>query len=276
MRKVAILVHGTIPHPSNLTCMYEFTVEASHVRQEAGSFAILTWSGQGCGGAYFGKTEGLVGPRPRFELCAGWLTLFPTEGWTQSLPLFSFSGFEQIFEQPDARRQMRDLKSYEVYIGEALQNALRIGDTFAFSRNVAGDFSYHLARDCGPILRAGSASRVDEGGPVAIWQEFERHPNPNVGELRKRFPTTRVAEWIDVRKPYITARVNEQVFHLVDGEDAQDDPYYLFLARSTQKGRGIGIILPQAVCSAGHLAELRKELIRDAAHQLIAPKTKIL
>jgi hypothetical protein len=202
-------------------------------------------SGHGSGGADFGETEGLVGPKPRFELSVGWLTLFPTDGWTQSLPLFCFEGFVNL-DMP----QMRDLKSYSLYVGEALQNTMRVADTFRFSLNRACEFSYSVARNSDTILRAGSVSKLDDGGRIAVWQERDR--------------------------PYVTARINDRVFHLVDGQDAEIDPHYVFLARLTQPRRGIGFIPPQAVCSAGDLNLLRKELIRDAAHQLTAPKTKIL
>src|ERR1035441_7521880 len=63
-----------------LTFRYQFSVRASGVEQGA-------WAGEGAGRADFGQAEGLVGPKPRFELSSGWLTLSPTEGWTRSFRL---------------------------------------------------------------------------------------------------------------------------------------------------------------------------------------------
>lgn len=222
---------GTIAQPSKLTCRYQFHVDR----------AAEVWCGTGSGGPDFGDSEGMVGPNPRFELSDGWLTLFPSRGWTQRLPLFCFSGFEQL----DDVTELRDLKSFAVYVGEGLQSALRVGDTLSVTRNRAGDFSYRV-----PILRAGSVSRGDEVGPVGVWKEKERTE--------------------------VTVRIEDRVFYLVDGEDAQSDQHYVFVARTTQKARGIGFIPPQAICSVGQLGELPKELIRDAALQLAAPKLRIL
>jgi hypothetical protein len=43
-----------------------------------------------------------------------------------------------------------------------------------------------------------------------------------------------VAEWINLPKPYVTARIKDQHFRLIDGEEAQVQPYYVFLARSNR------------------------------------------
>jgi hypothetical protein len=68
---------------------------------------------------------------------------------------FCFSGFEQLEHMP----KMRDLKSFAVYLGEALENALRVGDTLWVTRNRAGDSSYRV-----PILpeqaRSAEAMRL--------------------------------------------------------------------------------------------------------------------
>jgi len=74
--------------------------------------------------------------------------------------------------------------------------------------------------------------------------------------------------------PYVTVRVRDDIFHLVDGQEAEVDWYYVFLARATQRG-GIGLIAPQAIYSAGCLDGSGKESIRDAAMQLTEPKIRI-
>ena len=263
------LDYGTSPRQPNFTCQYEFTVQDCPDQTSPAP----SWRGQGDGGAYFGGTEGLLGRRPGFELGAGWLTLFPIDGWTRTFPLFFFTGYEQPMDPP---YEMRGLKSYAVHIGEALQNALRPGDTFTFSCNTAGDYSYRLVRGSEQILRAGAVDPRDEGGSVAVWQEYDKTPNPKAGQLKKQFPSRPVAEWIQKIKPYVTVRMKDQVFHLIDGQDAHVDPHYAFLARTTLNLSGIAFIPHQAVFCAGNLGPLTRELIRDAAHQLIKPQTRIL
>ena len=223
--------------------------------------------------------EGLVGPKPKFELCAGWLTLLPTEGWTQPLPVPMFSDGE--VHGPGHRQQKRNLKSFSIYVGEALQNVLRASDTLRFSRNETGAFSYHLARKCGVILSAGYV--VDEGGPVALWQEYDSEPNPNAGRSVPERPDVRFAERIIVTRPYVSVSVNDQVFHLLEGQDLYIDPYYVFLARSNYNDKGLHLLdghHASAVYSAGRIGELEKELtkelVRNASHQLRVSMTRIL
>jgi hypothetical protein len=238
--------HGKVPNKSEFSCNYQFTVESNS-------------TGQGSGGPYFGNKEPLAGPKPRFELAGGWMTLYPTGGWTRSLPLFFFAGFEEQAVNMNPPYEMRDLQSYGIHIGDPLQRAMRAGDTLNLTRNQAGDFSYRLVRDGEEILRAGAVSQRDEGGPVAIWQEIDREKKP------------------PAEKWTVTARLKDLIFQLTDGEDAQVDPYYVFLARSTLNWSGIGFIADQAVCAAGRLGELTTELIRDAASQLTSRRhTRIL
>jgi hypothetical protein len=173
--------------------------------------------------------EGLVGPKPTFELCAGWLTLLPTEEWTQSLSVRWFSDAEKppLDQGQEAMlaffrhriNEKRNLKSFSLYVGDTLQNVLRVGDTLRFSRNELGALSYFLERNREVILSAGRL--IDEGGPVALWQEYDSRPNPNAGQKIRGRP---VAEHIRVIRPYVSARVHDQVFHLVAGQDAYVDP----------------------------------------------------
>lgn len=93
--------------------------------------------------------------------------------------------------------------------------------------------------------------------------------------LKEQHPTVRFAEWIDEDKPYVTARIQEQQFHLSDGQEAQIDPYYVFLARSNQRSPVFGST-PRAIHSAGRLDLLSKDQIIEAAHSLIRPNVRLL
>jgi hypothetical protein len=306
-----------------LTFRYEFSVRATGLEQGA-------WAGEGEGAglAYFGPTEGLVGPKPRFELSSGWLTLYPTEGWTHSFPLRSFSDVRprpwemdedarladlkargkqyqeaqeealkevtaesvagdfasfrkaqmEAMERALRRRGMtRDLVSYSVFVGEALGSVLETGDQFNFSRDGNGDFRYSVVRDSETIFSAGFVDGADNGKPVAVWQEYDKHPNPNAKDPKTKIPGLPITEWIHVHRPYVTARVKEQMFHLLDGQEVNVYPYYVFLARSNQKVPTIAFEFgPRAVHSAGRLDALRKELFIDAALQLTNPQTILL
>jgi hypothetical protein len=204
------------------------------------------------------------------------LTLLPTEGWTQPLPVHCFSDVQVLC--PGNRDEKRNLKSFSLYVGDALQNVLRASDTLRFLRNEAGAFSYRLERNCEVILSAGYL--VDAGGSVALWQEYDSVPNPNAGQTIAGRP---VAERINVVRPYVSVRVNDQVFHLLPGQDVYVDPHYVFLARSNYHNKGLHMMFgynSPAVYAAGSMSELRKELtkevIKNAAHQLTASKTRIL
>jgi len=234
--------------------------------------------------------EGLAGAKPKFELCAGWLTLLPAEGWTQSLPVWQFSdakllrpnwdqGQEAILSFLRLRNERRNLKSFSLYVGDTLQTILRIGNTLRFSRNERGAFSYLLIESNGEVvLSAGGL--INRGGPVALWQEYDSVPNPNAGQ---KVPGLRVAEQIPVIRPYVSVRVNDRVFHLVAGQDVYVDPYYVFLARSNYHEMGLhmtqGFNSP-AVYAAGRIGPLRteltKDLIRSAAHELTKSRTRTL
>jgi hypothetical protein len=236
------------------------------------------------------QAEGLVGAEPKFELCAGWLTLLPAEGWTQSLPVRWFSDAEVLRPTRDQGQEAfdsflrrlnerRNLKLFSLYVGETLQNILRIGDTLRFSRNERGAFTYLVVESNGEVvLSAGGL--INGGGPVALWQEYDSVPNPNAGQI---IHGIRVAEQIPVIRPYVSVIVNDQVFHLLAGQDLYVDPYYVFLARSNYHGMSehllLGFSLP-AVHAAGRIGTLRKkltrDLIRNAAHELTKPRTRTL
>lgn len=318
----------------NLTFSYQFMAEGTQPPQREGSIDSRCWAGHGKGG------EGLVGTDPKFDLAAGWLTLFPTGGWTQSFPTRWFSDVERPPQGPDSAAQVaaikavgtewleaqkeaqkeaaarsvpgdfasytkatneamadalrrrgltRDLVSYSVFVGEALGSVLRVGDEFAFSRNPNGDFHYSLGRGSETILSAGSVGGCDSGGPMAVWQDYDRHPirKDKIEEMKKKFVSMRsvgnpsttigVAEWFDVHKPYVTVRIHDQVFHLLDREDAKLDPYYVFLARSNKNLPPIAFeFAPRAVYSAGRVDEIGSKLICDAADRLISPKIRML
>jgi hypothetical protein len=85
----------------------------------------------------------------------------------------------------------------------------------------------------------------------------------------------RVAEWTDVHRPYVSIRVKDQMFHLLDGRVRIK--YYVFPARSNKNVPAIAFeFTPQAVHFAGCLGALGKELIIDAARQLTAPMVRTL
>ena len=80
-----------------------------------------------------------------------------------------------------------------------------------------------------------------------------------------------------MQKPYATARIQEQQFHLLDGQEVQIDPYYVFLARSNQKVPVIAFeFTPRAVHSAGRLDLLSKDQIIDAAQKLTRQHVRLL
>jgi hypothetical protein len=86
-----------------------------------------------------------------------------------------------------------------------------------------------------------------------------------------------IAEWVYVHKPYVTARIQEQQFHLSDGEEAQIDPYYVFLARSNEKVPAIAFeFTPRAVHCAGHLDVASKDQILEAATRLTRQNIRLL
>ena len=322
----------------NLTFVYQFAAEcqpghlaasiATPDPASAGASHDVYWTGQGSGQSSFGEVEGMVGPRPRFELRGGWLTLFPTDGWTHSFPIHWFSDVERPPRATDSAAQLaaiqshstlwqaaqqeahkeaasqtspgdfisytkavndareralrrrgmtRDLASYAVFVGEALGKVLRNGDELRFARDGGGDFRYSVRRKAEIVFSAGSVGSVDEGGPVAVWQEYDRLPNQNADALTAKFPDMRVAEWIYLHRPYVTARVRDQVFHLSDGEEVHAAPYYVFLARSNRNTPAFAVeFTPRAVHSLSSLDEPGQELIIDAARQLARPQVKTL
>jgi hypothetical protein len=175
------------------------------------------------------------------------------------------------------RGMTRDFASFSLFVGGSLSSALRTGDELKYSRDGNGDFRYCVERSSETVFSAGTVGRSDSGGPMAVWQEYDRHPNPNAESLKKQFPTLKAAEWIDVHKPYVTARIQEQQFHLLDGQEALIDPHYVFLARSNQKVRAIAFeFMPRAVHSAGRLDLLSKDQIIDAAHRLTSQHVRLL
>ena len=197
----------------NLAFRYKFRVQQRRVNQTAVPIPARRsapgvapwntwWSGQGSG-------EGFAGPNPQFELCAGWLTLFPSCQWTQSLPLHWFSdaqrrheekrdeaahrpGLEDLVKasmrdgkidtdavkrgmEEAARRGRRDLASYGVLVGEPLERMLRIDDELKFSSDSWGNFAYSVRRTSETLFSVGSVGPIDEGGPFAVWQAPEAY-----------------------------------------------------------------------------------------------------
>jgi len=281
----------------------------------------------------------MVGHKPRFELCGGWLTLRPTDQWTQSFPLHWFSdaeprqpgnwdaasdrdclraaieaakqgadvnmeAFRQALEEADRQRgRTRDLGSYSLFVGDALEKVLRIDDQLRFSRGFSGEFTYSVKRSSETVFSAGAVAGSDEGGPFGIWQSPEAYPQwdekltnarPSSFELVQE-QMRQLQEFADAHKVYVSVRINKQSFRLVDEQGVRVDRYYVFLARTNP------IMVPlgsseHAVHAAGDIDALRKalvagsstwcrfrgrrldaiELIADAARQLTVPKTRLL
>ncbi len=300
------------------TFFYQFVVETS------GS-PLSAWTGQGVSQT---ASPGLAGPSPSFEVRSGWLTLFPPDGWTHSLPIHEFSdqpklrdmdekarlaamktNFELYTEaQNEAAQETsqkfsmkenweayrkeeraamqralrrrglnRDLASYSLLVGESLSSALCAGDQLHYSRDGNADFRYSVERKAEIVFSAGTVGSSDPGGPMAVWQEYDRYPNANAEALKKKFPRERVAEWLHKHKEFVSARIHEQQFHLLDGQEAQVDPYFIFLARSNRKVTPLSFeFTPRAVHAAGRLDVLSKDQIIDAAQKLLAPKVELL
>jgi hypothetical protein len=104
-----------------------------------------------------------------------------------------------------------------------------------------------------------------------------KYPNPNAEALNAEIPGMPIAEWIHVHRPYVTARIHDQIFQLLDEEEAYVDPYYVYLARSNRNVPALVFeFIPRAVHAAGLMNEWGKEMIVDAARQLTAPKTRVL
>jgi hypothetical protein len=272
------------------------------------------WGGEGSGRASSGKSEGLVGPSPRFELSGGWLTIFPTEGFFRRLPLHWFSDAEPaqtrdwaaasfirdskealVTARPSgdltlksienandivSRRSygMRDIASFSLCVGGALERVLQVGDELKFSGDAGGDFYYAVLRNSQMIFSAGSVIPADSGEDFAVWQEYDRFPNSSALEAKlKHHAGMPIAEWIDVHRPYVTVRVKDQLFRLLDGEALHIDRYYAFLARSNRNVPAISLdFTPRAVHAAGCLDGIDKESIVAAAQQLTTFDTRML
>ena len=300
---------------------YRFEVQASDA-------PASHWQGRGSTLSTFLEVDGLVGPDPRCEVSAGWLTLFPTGGWTHSMPIRWFSDYvdphdgdqdarlaeikrrgdehraimnqswreaaervspkedmERFAKERDAIRERllrahgrtRDLASYGLYVGDSLAAALRHGDVLRYSRDGNGDYRYSVERASDLIFSAGTVATVDRGGPMAIWQEYDAYPNQFAKEMKKQPTPFKVAESIHIHRPYVTARIGDRQFLLLDGDYALLEPYYIFLARSNQDVPAIAFeFTPRAVHAAARLDVLTKDQVADAARTLTAPMVRVL
>jgi hypothetical protein len=209
-------------------CRFEVTV------------SVENCGGKGCGLDAFGNREGVAGPNPRFELRAGWLTMFPSEGWTTPLPLYQFSDdtrpkpalpdiagwWKRQLEPPDPaalarekieleerlsyNRVTRNLASYSLFVGEALHHVLQTGDRLTFAYDGFKGFQYLVERNTETVFTAGPVSSIDAGETIAVWQEID---DPQL---------------MKVRRPYISVRIGDRSFQLIDGQEAHSDPYCVF------------------------------------------------
>src|SRR5262245_14543774 len=285
------------------------------------------WHGQGSTLSTFLNSDGLVGPHPRCEVKAGWLTLFPTGGWSHSFSIRSFSDYvDPHRDDEDARLAefkrrsdeylaimkeameeaavkvsakdfkrfskehhavqerllrsrgwTRDLASYALFVGDSLAAALQHGDALKYSRDGNGDYRYSVERGSETVFSAGTIAASDRGGAGAIWQQYDSYPNPHAEDLKKQLPAVMVAESISLHRPYVTARIHEQQFLLLDGDDALLEPYYIFLARSNQNVPALAFeFTSRAVHAAARLDVLTRDQIVDAARTLTRPHVRML
>lgn len=170
-----------------------------------------------------------------------------------------------------------DFASFSLFVGDSLSSALQSGDELKYSRDGNADFHYSVERNSETVFSAGTVGRSDPGGPMGVWQEYDHRPNPNAESMKKQFPTWKVAESIAVHRPYVTARIQEQHFHLLDGQEALIDLYFVFLARSNKNVPAMAFeFTPRAVHSAARLDVLGKSQIIDAAQQLTRQHVRLL
>lgn len=103
------------------------------------------WMGQGSGRSFFMDVEGLAGPKPRFELRSGWLTLFPTEGWARSFPTHALSGQPKRHEMGKNAR-VADAKAHGEIFSEAEIKAMKeAAKKFPPKENLAAFIKAHGA-----------------------------------------------------------------------------------------------------------------------------------
>jgi hypothetical protein len=69
------------------------------------------------------------------------------------------------------------------------------------------------------VLSAGSVERVDDGEPIAIWQEYDNDSNPYAEAARRTSLHLRVADSINGPRLYVTVRAKGRMFLLLDGEE---------------------------------------------------------
>ena len=192
---------------------------------------------------------------------------------------FNIEAYMAAMDEANLRSgQGRKLVSYSLFVGEALDKALQIGDELFFLRDLGGRFGYWVERNGELTFSAGTAHRPDRGGPFAVWQEYDTYLNPNADKLKEQYkhqPSVRIAESFDVHKPYVSVRIKEKNFRLLDEQDAHVHPFYAFLARANQPCLTFEFE-PMAVHAAGRLDQVEKELIIDAAYQLTEPRTRLL
>ena len=208
------------------------------------------------------STEGLSG---------AWFTLMPTRAFERAFPAPAprFSN--------DYSSTKRDLSSFSVLVGQALDKLLRVGDRLRIERDANGDFRYAVARDSEAILSVGSVAAADTEGAFGVWQEHDSYPNPNAEQLKRKFPQFSVAAEISVHREYVTARVNDQTFRLDDNDEVDVPPYFIFLARSNKNVPVPSFeFTPRAVHGAGRMDLLGKEWITAAAQQQTAVQIRML
>ncbi len=144
--------------------------------------------------------------------------------------------------------RIRELASYSLFVGEALGRLLQQHDKLQIRRDGNGDFRYSVRRQAESVLTVGSPAGCDVGEVVSVWQQYDEHPNPYAQQVREQIKNLPVAETLSVHRPYITTRIESQFFLLLDDDEVEVPPYFVYLARSNQKVPTIAFeFFPRAV-----------------------------
>ena len=70
--------------------------------------------------------------------------------------------------------------------GEALERSCAAATNYGFHAMQVE--AYTVTWNSDKILSAGAVGGLDRGGPIAICQDYDNHPNPNAEVLQKPIP----------------------------------------------------------------------------------------
>lgn len=103
------------------------------------------------------------------------------------LPIRALHGIKRHLSRKFVRNYY-SLATFLLLNGEALERSLGSGDKLRVSRDAGGGLSYTVTWNSDKILSAGAVGGLDRGGPIAICQDYDNHPNPNAEVLQKPIP----------------------------------------------------------------------------------------